>query len=289
VANVKISALPAISSLTGTEAFPVVQSGTTSRITAANLQAYLATDTYVRNHANAAFIQANTPSYTANSAASYANAAFITANAASYYANLPSYTANSASSYANAAFITANAASYYANLPSAIANSGASYANAAFTAANTASATNLTQNNSITAAFNTANAAFTAANNTTIKNTSSWTVATGTNTYSITVPDSGTYQIWIRGNIPNGIIAYLATVIVTNTNVPVVGAQYAWVYNGGGTPLDFTSIPNQFVGTSNTIIRSSTSPSATTNRFDFGINNSSGSSQTVQWGYVTLG
>jgi hypothetical protein len=337
VANVKISALPAISSLTGTEAFPVVQSGTTSRITAANLQAYLATDTYVRNHANAAFIQANTPSYTANSAASYANAAFITANAASYYANLPSYTANSASSYANAAFITANAASYYANvpsyvansssayanaaflqantpsytansasvyanaafitanaasyyanLPSAIANSGASYANAAFTAANTASATNLTQNNSITAAFNTANAAFTAANNTTIKNTSSWTVATGTNTYSITVPDSGTYQIWIRGNIPNGIIAYLATVVVTNINVPVVGAQYAWVYNGGGTPLDFTSIPNQFTGTANTIVRSSTSPSATTNRFDFGINNTSGSSQTVQWGYVTL-
>jgi len=232
VANVKISALPAISSLTGTETFPVVQSGTTSRITSANLQAYLATDTYVRNHANAAFIQANTPSYVANSAASYANAAF--------------------------------------------------------TAANTASATNLTQNNSITAAFNTANAAFTAANNTTIKNTSSWTVATGTNTYSITVPDSGTYQIWIRGNIPNGIIAYLATVVVTNINVPVVGAQYAWVYNGGGTPLDFTSIPNQFVGTANTIIRSSTSPSATTNRFDFGINNSSGSSQTVQWGYVTL-
>jgi hypothetical protein len=232
VANVKISALPAISSLTGTETFPVVQSGTTSRITSANLQAYLATDTYVRNHANAAFIQANTPSYVANSAASYANAAF--------------------------------------------------------TAANTASATNLTQNNSITAAFNTANAAFTAANNTISKNTSSWTVATGTNTYSITVPDSGTYQIWIRGNIPNGIIAYLATVVVTNTNVPVVGAQYAWVYNGGGTPLDFTSIPNQFVGTANTIIRSSTSPSATTNRFDFGINNSSGSSQTVQWGYVAL-
>jgi hypothetical protein len=114
-------------------------------------------------------------------------------------------------------------------------------------------------------------------------------VATGTNTYSITVPASGTYQIWVRGNIPNGIITYLATVVVTNTNVPVLGAQYAWVYNGGGTPIDFTSIPNQFTGTGNTIVRSSTSPSATTNKFDFGINNTSGSSQTVYWGYVTLG
>jgi len=118
--------------------------------------------------------------------------------------------------------------------------------------------------------------------------TGSWTVTTGTNTYSITVPSSGTYQLWVRGNIPNGIIAYSATAVVTNTNVPVVGVQYAWVYNGGGSPIDFTSIPNQFIGTANTIVRSSTAPSATTNRFDFGINNSSGSSQTVYWGYVTL-
>ena len=122
----------------------------------------------------------------------------------------------------------------------------------------------------------------------TTRTTGTWTVPVGTNTYSITVPQNGAYQIWVRGNIPNGIIAYNATAVVTNTNVPVVGAQYAWVYNGGGTPIDFTSIPNQFIGTANTIVRSSTAPSATTNRFDFGINNSSGSSQTVYWGYVAL-
>jgi hypothetical protein len=120
------------------------------------------------------------------------------------------------------------------------------------------------------------------------KTSGSWTVSTGSNTYSITVPQSGTYQIWVRGNIPNGIIAYNATAVVTNSNVPVVGAQYAWVYSGGGTPIDFTSIPNQFTGTNSTIVRSSTAPSATTNRFDFGINNTSGSTQTVYWGYVTL-
>ena len=39
-------------------------------------------DSWVRDTANAAFIQANTPSYTANSAASYANAAFTVANTA---------------------------------------------------------------------------------------------------------------------------------------------------------------------------------------------------------------
>ena len=117
---------------------------------------------------------------------------------------------------------------------------------------------------------------------------SSWTVTTGTNTYSITVPASGTYQIWVRGNIPNGIIAYNATAVVTNTNVPVVGAQYAWVYNGGGTPIDFTSIPNQFVGTGNTIVRNSVAPSATTNRFDFGINNTSGGNITVRYGWVVI-
>ena len=124
--------------------------------------------------------------------------------------------------------------------------------------------------------------------NVAIKTTGSWTVATGTNTYSFTVPVNGVYQLWVECNIPNGILAYNATATVTNSNVPVVGAQYAWVYTGGGTPIDFTSIPNQFTGTANTIVRSSVAPSATTNRFDFGINNTSGSSQTAYWGYVRI-
>jgi hypothetical protein len=124
--------------------------------------------------------------------------------------------------------------------------------------------------------------------NVAIKTTGSWTVTTGTNTYSITVPVNGVYQLWIECNIPNGILAYNATATVSNSNVPVVGAQYAWVYTGGGTPIDFTSIPNQFTGTANTIVRSSTAPSAITNRFDFGISNTSGSSQTAYWGYVRI-
>ena len=117
---------------------------------------------------------------------------------------------------------------------------------------------------------------------------SSWTVPTGNSTQSFTVAASETYYLWVDCNIPNGILVWNATATVTNTNVPVVGAQYAWVYSGGGTPVDFTSIPNQFVGTANTIVRSNVAPSATTNRFDFGINNTSGGNITVRYGWVAI-
>jgi hypothetical protein len=116
---------------------------------------------------------------------------------------------------------------------------------------------------------------------------STWTVPVGTSTQSFTV-NSGTYSMWVDCNIPNGILVWNATATVTNTNVPVVGAQYAWVYNGGGTPVDFTSIPNQFVGTANTIVRSNVAPSATTNRFDFGINNTSVGNVTVRYGWIQI-
>jgi hypothetical protein len=117
---------------------------------------------------------------------------------------------------------------------------------------------------------------------------SSWTVPVGNSTQSFTVGINETYYLWVDCNIPNGILVWNATATVTNTNVPVVGAQYAWVYNGGGTPIDFTSIPNQFIGTSDTIVRSNTAPSSTTNRFDFGINNTSGGNVTVRYGWIAI-
>lgn len=100
-------------------------------------------------------------------------------------------------------------------------------------------------------------------------------------------PINGNYQIWVRGNFPNGIITYQATVAVTNTNVPVLGTQRAWNYTGGGSPILITSIPGQIVGTEGGI-STATVTTTTANRFDFGINNTSGSSQTVSWGYVAL-
>jgi hypothetical protein len=117
--------------------------------------------------------------------------------------------------------------------------------------------------------------------------TGSWTVTIGTNTYSFEVPANGTYQLWVRGNIPNGIIAYLATVNVTNTNVPVLGFQRAYNYTGGGSPILLTSMPAQIIGAENTI--STATVSGTTNNvFDFTIANTSGASQTIYYGYTTI-
>ena len=119
------------------------------------------------------------------------------------------------------------------------------------------------------------------------RTTGSWTVATGSGTYSFTVPLNGTYAMWVKGNIPDGIIAWNATATVTNNNVPVIGQQYAWNYTGGGTPLEITAMPTQFVGTANTIVSSNPSVGSNSNVFNFTINNGNVSAQTVYWGYVT--
>ena len=114
-----------------------------------------------------------------------------------------------------------------------------------------------------------------------------WTVTTGTNNYSFTVPINGAYQLWVRGNIPNGILSYIATVHVTNFNVPVLGTQRAWNYTGGGTPISLISMPAQIIGAEGTI--STTTASGTTNNvFVFGISNTSASTQTVSWGYTRI-
>jgi hypothetical protein len=123
--------------------------------------------------------------------------------------------------------------------------------------------------------------------NLTGKTTCSWTVATGTNTYNFTVPANGNYLLWVRGNIPNGIIAYQATVHVTNTNVPVLGTQRAWNYTDGGSPILLTTMPTQIIGVEGTISTATVS-TTTANQFDFVISNTSGSPQTIFWGYVTL-
>ena len=120
------------------------------------------------------------------------------------------------------------------------------------------------------------------------KNSGSWTVTTGTNTYNFTLPSSGTYVMWVEGNIPNGIISWNATVSVTNANVPAIGSQYAWNYTGGGSPILFTAIPNQIRGVAGTINTDNTYVGSTSNRFDFTIANTSGSSRTVYYGYTKI-
>jgi hypothetical protein len=97
--------------------------------------------------------------------------------------------------------------------------------------------------------------------------------------------------MWMRGNIPTGIVVWNATVSVTNTNVPVVGTQYGWYYAGGGPggsdTLVLNSIPAQIVGTAGNISTATVS-TTTANVFTFSITNNSGSSCTVNYGYITL-
>jgi hypothetical protein len=116
--------------------------------------------------------------------------------------------------------------------------------------------------------------------------TGNWSLAPGVNTVNVSVPINGTYSIWVRGNIPNGIVTYTATVVVTNTNVPVLGSSYGWYYAAGNS-LVLTAIPTQIVGTVNNISNAVVS-TTTANVFTFGITNNSGNTAVVDWGYTKL-
>jgi hypothetical protein len=119
------------------------------------------------------------------------------------------------------------------------------------------------------------------------KTSGSWTLATGSNTVSITVPTNGNYTMWVNGNIPNGIVNWNATVNVSNTNVPAIGSQYAWYY-ATGNALVLTAIPDQIVGTMGVISSSTDYLGITADVFTFGITNNSTSTQVINWGYTTL-
>jgi len=115
---------------------------------------------------------------------------------------------------------------------------------------------------------------------------SSWTVTAGTNNYSFQVPANDTYQLWVRGNIPNGIIVYTATAAISNTNVPVLGVQYGWNYIAGGNLL-LNTLPTQFVGTAGAI--SNAAPAvANTDVFTFSITNNSGANAVVSYGWTKI-
>jgi len=120
------------------------------------------------------------------------------------------------------------------------------------------------------------------------KTTGAWSVPAGASTQSFTVEAGASYTMWVNGNIPNGIITWNATVTTSNTNVPVVGSQYGWYYTAGNA-LVLTAMPDQIIGTTNTII---SSPAAyapnTSNVFNFGITNNSGTTQTINYGYIKL-
>jgi hypothetical protein len=114
----------------------------------------------------------------------------------------------------------------------------------------------------------------------------SWSLSTGANTVSFTVTGGQSYVMWVNGNIPNGIVNWNATVTLSNSNVPVIGVQYAWYYLAGNA-LVLTSIPNQIVGVEGII--ATASPGFTnSNTFTFGIDNNSGTSRTIYYGYTQV-
>jgi hypothetical protein len=94
--------------------------------------------------------------------------------------------------------------------------------------------------------------------------------------------------MWVLGNIPFGIVKWWATVVLSNTNVPALGTQMGWWYNGGGsTTLELVSIPNQIVGSFGSISTALFS-TTTSNVFNFSIRNSSGGPATINYGWVKL-
>jgi hypothetical protein len=118
-----------------------------------------------------------------------------------------------------------------------------------------------------------------------LSNTGSWTVVPGDNNYSLTLEINSTYNLWVLGNIPNGIIVYNATISISNSNVPVIGVQYAWNYTGAGDPILLTSIPAQIIGTAGAI---SPAVGTSTNTFVFGIQNNTAGNVTVNYGYLKI-
>jgi hypothetical protein len=114
-----------------------------------------------------------------------------------------------------------------------------------------------------------------------------WTLTPGINSVNFTVELNGSYVMWLRGNIPNGICIWNATVTISNSDVPVIGNQYAWYYSDGNN-LVLNSIPSQIIGTSGSIINNPSNYLGTSNIFNFSITNNSGSSAVVYYGYVKI-
>jgi hypothetical protein len=120
------------------------------------------------------------------------------------------------------------------------------------------------------------------------KTTGAWSVPAGASTQSLSLDANSSYTMWVNGNVPNGIITWNATATISNTNVPVLGAQYGWYY-AVGNALVLTAMPDQFTGTNGSIL---TTPGSyapnTSNVFKFGITNNSGTTQTINYGYIKL-
>lgn len=115
-------------------------------------------------YANGAFVQSNSAYGSQNTTGIYANAAFLKANSAYDSQNTTGVYANAAFLKANTPSEVSNSASLYANGAFVQSNAAFNHANAAFIVANTPSSLSNTTSNVATASFIHANAAFNYAN-----------------------------------------------------------------------------------------------------------------------------
>ncbi len=169
------------------------------------------------SQANAAFIQANTPSHVANSGSAYANASFNAANTG--------LGVTAAGAYGNGAFITANSAAAYANAGFVAANSAGVYANAGFGVANTSTTASATVGVYANASFLRANAAFIRANNSLDANTGGTvggaiTISTGLSGTSLTASASIVAPLFV-GTATSARYADLAEKYLADAEYPI--------------------------------------------------------------------
>lgn len=234
-------------------------------------------------YAQAAFLKANTPSVTANSAAIFANAAFSAANTAQVTGmdlltkvGAAYDSQNTTAAFANAAFVTANAsfnsqnttASFAngaftkANAGFGVANSAASFANGAFGSANSAASFANGAFGAANSAASFANGAFTTANSS-LQNTSSITVNT-----NLTVPGTLT----ISGAL------YSANTISTPNIFP--NSQTAITLSFSNSPMVKANITADLVVTPSSFV--------TGKIVDLVVTNTSGQQRTITHGCAAI-
>lgn len=244
MSTVKISQLPENSPTTNTSNTLIVGVNMETDVTGVYTlgQIFEVSDAY----AQAAFLKANTPSVTANSAAAFANASFVAANSGATFANASFVTANAAydsqnttSAFANASFVTANAsfnsqnttASFAngaftrANSGYGVANTGASFANGAFVMANSSYDKANSGATFANGAFTRANSAYNTANSA-LQNTSSIIVNT-----DLTVPGTLTVTgaLYSSNNIitPTSFVGSQTAISLSFSNSSLVRANIA--------------------------------------------------------------
>ena len=189
-----------------------------------------ATDTTQNNSITAAFLQANTPSHVANSAASYANSAFAAANSATAIDTTQNNSITAAFNTANASFLVANGAAFVANTDyTTLSATAGVYGNASHV-----SVTTLTANGRVSSITNTAIAisADAVTSGTLAVARGGTGVTTSTGTGAVVLGTAPTITLPTINNIRQG---YSTTATAAGTTTLTVNSNYLQFFTGTTT------------------------------------------------------